>query len=339
MSIFEYIQKNIIDDDHLPENFSLPRLEEKGLPWVDGGKDGVFLYHVGEKAIEESDELQIQAALSMLRPGAGEEVFETIDLILSNMGEKYGALALIDAIQLYIPEHVDELDPEVIFQYSIHAITESDDREIVKIGIELQEVFWVQEEDIKDLIRMMALSDEFALFCFYVMKNWNDGDVSIMEAGKRLYGWGRIHAVQMVEPKTAAIKAWLIREAVNNTVDLNYSAFECFEKGGAREKLKRTISQEEFKGIATIIQSIMAGGPNGGIENLPNSEEVVRDFVTQALTHELDVDIYELIWSMGVLISDNPRAIDVSKNIEKIITDPRCKEVMEKAGKELKDKK
>ena len=52
----------------------------------------------------------------------------------------------------------------------------------------------------------------------------------------------------------------------------------------------------------------------------------------------LDVDEYELIWSMGVLISDNPRAIDVSKNIEKIITDPKCKKVMAEAGKELKDK-
>ena len=339
MSIFEYIQKNLVDDDHLPSDFSLPKLEEKGLPWVDGGKDGVFLYHVGEKNIDEADELQIQAAINMLRPGAGEDVFETIDLIFADMGEKYGALALIDTIQLYIPEHATELDAEMIFQYSIHAITESDNREIVKIGIELQEVFQVQEDDIKDLIRMMALSDEFALFCFYVMKSWDDGDVSIMEAGKRLHGWGRIHAVQMVEPKTALIKSWLIKDAINNTVDLNYSAFECFEKGGARKKLKGEISQEEFKGIATIIQSIMAGGPFGGIENLPNSEEVVRDFVAQALKHELDVETYELIWSMGVLISDNPRAIDVSKNIESIITDPHCKEVMEKAGKELKNEK
>lgn len=337
MSIFEYIQKQLIDDDHLPEDFCLPKLEEKGLPWVDGGKDGVFLYHVGEKDIEESDLLQIQAALNMLRPGASEDVFDTIDMIFKNMGEKYGALALIDAIQLYIPAHADELDAEMIFQYSIHAITESDDREVVKIGIELQEVFQVQDDEIKDLIRLMALSDEFSLFCFYVMKSWDDGEESIMEAGRRLHGWGRIHAVQMVEPKNAKIKAWLLREAVDNTVDLNYSAFECFEKSGAREKLKKEITSVEFKGIATIIQSIMAGGPFGGIENLPNSEEVVRDFVNQALNFDLDVDEYELIWSMGVLISDNPRAIDVSKNIEKIITDPKCKKVMAEAGKELKD--
>ncbi len=78
---------------------------------------------------------------------------------------------------------------------------------------------------------------------------------------------------------------------------------------------------------------------NAAQQCIREGNEVVRDFVAQALTHELDVDIYELIWSMGVLISDNPRAVDVSKNIEKIITDPRCKKVMEKAGKELKDKK
>jgi len=139
----------------------------------------------------------------------------------------------------------------------------------------------------------------------------------------------------MIEPKTSLIKAWLLKEAVENNVDYNYSAFLCFDKSGAREKLKRTISQEEFKGIATIIQSIMAGGPNGGIENLQNSEDVIRDFVSQAMTKSLDVEDYELIWSMGVLVSDNMRAIDISKNIESIITDPRCKEVMQAAGKKL----
>ncbi|MCR4674251.1 MAG: hypothetical protein K5675_04510, partial [Lachnospiraceae bacterium] len=162
-----------------------------------------------------------------------------------------------------------------------------------------------------------------------------NGDTEILEAGRRVHGWGRIHAVQMIEPKTSLIKAWLLKEAIENNVDYNYSAFLCFDKSGAREKLKREISQEEFKGIATIIQSIMAGGPNGGIENLPNSEEVIRDFVKQAMTKELSVEDYELIWSMGVVVSDNGRAVDISKNIEAIITDPKCKEVMKAAGKEL----
>ncbi|MCR5547069.1 MAG: hypothetical protein K6F30_11420 [Lachnospiraceae bacterium] len=335
MSIFEYINKHLVDDDHLPDDFTLPKLEEKGLPWADGAKDGVFLYHVGEKDIEPDATLRIGAALSQLRPGANEETYKTIDLMLSRLGEEYGALALIDTFQTYIPMHADELDAEAIYEYSIHAITESDDREVVKFGIELQELFQVQEEDVKNLIRLMALSDEFSLFCFYIMKGWENGDTEILEAGRRVHGWGRIHAVQMIEPKTSLIKAWLLKEAVENNVDYNYSAFLCFDKSGAREKLKREITQEEFDGIATIIQSIMAGGPNGGIENLPNSEEVIRDFVKQALTKELDVEDYELIWSMGVVVSDNGRAVDISKNIETIITDPKCKEVMKAAGKEL----
>ena len=204
-AIFDIINEAVVDGK-LPKDFHLPKKDDETLPWADGAFDGVSIYHMGMGEVDDEAVSLIDAELRV----ASEEKFDEADEIVANVANKYRALCIIDNVQQYVMDHQSELLAGAIYKFGLHLLVESPDVESAKFGLILLELFDV-DDDFKDAVRIIGLSDEFTIFSVFVVRGWDNGQMEILNLAQKVEGWGRIHAVEFIEPENDEIKSWLLK--------------------------------------------------------------------------------------------------------------------------------
>ena len=137
-SMYDYIAAAVVDG-RLPEDFALPRyaLDDSQIAWMDGAMDGVNVYHMGFSEISaENSALMAEA----VQAASGKE-FEKADQLFGRLGQAVRAINIIDELQEYVMEHKEELSASHVFEYAVNTVLHSGDRECVKFGISLLELF------------------------------------------------------------------------------------------------------------------------------------------------------------------------------------------------------
>ena len=291
-SLYKYIASKIVDGQ-LPDDFSLPKeKKDNEITWMDGAQDGVRIYHMGYSDLTEEDRALMEEAVN----AASEKNTDKADVLFSKLGQSTSAIAVIDDLQPYIIENKDTLSIENLFHYAAHLVFDSYDKECVKFGLSLLELFHFEEDEtLKEVVRTLGMSDEFSIFSIFVMSNWQNGNYEIFQLAKKIHGWGRIHAIEHIEPDSNEIKQWLLREGVHNRVLSAYSALTCWQKSDALNILQGELSREDFSGIRDIIDGLLDEGPVSGISEIENSADVIVAFLNQSKTITLTLDDYETI--------------------------------------------
>ncbi len=332
-SLYDFIASAVVDGQ-LPKDFSLPQKANKNeIRWMDGAMDGVYIYHMGfSELADDNKALMIEAVLA-----ASKKDFGKADILFCKLGEKVRAIAAIDELQAYIIDHKEELSAENIYGYAVHAVLGSVDRECVKYGLSLLELFNTDnEEKIKDIVRTIGLSDEFSLFAVYVMLQWEDGNNEVYQLAKKIYGWGRIHAIERIEPTTEEIQEWLLKEGVHNTILPSYSALTCWQKSDAENRLKNP-SKEEMAGIRDIIAGLLEEGPVSGISGIENHNDIIMVFLNQMEKLELTLEDYEVIRGIRIYFENQDADTDnigIVSLCNKLLDTDICRDVVLEAVKE-----
>lgn len=290
-SLYEYI-KSHLENDALPDDFSLPQEVMQGqLRFADGALDGMTMYHMMGADLNEAEKAKMCELIRLISDGEMPQA----DALLEEFAGKHRALTVIDDFENAIRENRQNLNAAKIYQYAVHLITGSKDRECVKYGLEMLELFSLKDKGVKDIIRMLGLSDEFTLFAVFIMLQWDNANEEIFRLAKKVHGWGRIHAVEKLQPETEEIRRWLLKEGINNRVLPDYSALTCFEKADVFTMLENEISQEEFQSIGRILKAMLVEGPVPGISGVENRREVLAGYLEHAQKHDLIADDYETI--------------------------------------------
>lgn len=316
----------------LPEDFSLPRNgNDNGIVWADGALDGVTAYHMSLSEPSEEEKALMADAVQ----AAAQANYEQADELFCKLGEKARALSMIDLLQQYVIDHRDELNLKNLHLSAFHLITDSDDRECVKFGLSLLELFKPNGDvQVKDIVRTVGLSDEFTLFAFFVMQKWEDGNNEIWKLAQRVHGWGRIHAVERIEPDTEEIRRWFLLEGVHNKVMDAYSALTCWEKSGAEAVLMVRPTREEFTGLRDIMNGLLDEGPVQGLSGIENRDAVMEAFLNTANQMPLDAEDYETIRGIRDYFEDEdhsvPELVDLCR---KLLTTEHCKATIAEAVK------
>jgi hypothetical protein len=291
-SICELICDNITDDTLNPDFRIEDSTEEIGeIHWAPGALDGVTIYHMAPSNLDAEGASEMADAVKCASEGDDQEA----DNRFAQWCKEHRAVSNIDRLQNYVMEHADQLNAHNIGTTALRLIMCSEHIECVKIGLELLELFGEPVEDIKDVIRTVGLYDEFTIFAVWNMQKWTNGNEEIFHLAKKTNGWGRIHAVERLEPETDEIRKWLLTEGTKNSVQNAYSALTCWKKSNAEKLLQGEISDEEFCGIATIIEGLLDEGPVSGISEVENSQAILRRFLRQAKKHEQAADIVRLV--------------------------------------------
>lgn len=284
--IFEIIadrlrQTEFKDDDiiTLGKDFSLPN-DEEGLKYIDGAKDGICVYHMGEAEITQKDIEEINTVITFANTGD----YDQADSVLEKLCERIRVVNFIDELQDCILARKDEIEDK-FYIYSLHLMTQSANIECVKAGMMIQELFG-QSEEVKGMVRTLGLSDEFTLYSVFIMRNWENGNTEIMNIAKSVNGWGKIHAVHYIEPETEEIKYWLLTGAVSNDVMPAYSGWDCYKKADVEAILKKDgLTYEELEGILSIVDAMLDEGPVLGISNIENPKEILLAVLNHSIKH------------------------------------------------------
>ena len=264
-----------IREGTLPDDFSLHTEEAEGaIAWAPGAQDGVTIYHMSYPGLDDENYAKMEKALDCASSGD----VPSAEQLFAELTDNVRAVSIVDELQGCVIENKDRFNAENLFWSAVTLIKRSTDPECVKIGMELLELF-KHPSDIREIIRTVGLYDEFTIFSVWCMLNWEDGNREIFELAKKVSGWGRIHAVERLEPADDEIRYWLLTEGCANRVLPAYSALTCWEKSGAENILFGSPSDDEFKGLSLIIEGLLDEGPVTGISETDDPEGIIRRFL------------------------------------------------------------
>ena len=290
-SIFDIICDNI-EDGHLAESFSLSNYIDDVVGTVDGYKirmadgamDGICIYHVASQRLPKENVEVLISAFEAVCDGD----YDTADEVLEKMLSEHSAIYLIDQIQEAAIDVAKRIGAKEVFRYAILRTVGSTNPEMVKFGLSICELMGDLPEDLKDMVRILALCDEFTIFCAWNARNWENANDELFEMAREAKGWGRIHVIKMLEPETEEIREWLLYEGVNNGVMPEYTGMTCYEKADVAKRLEREMGHDEFSAITAIVSACLCVEPVCGFPCLNDPKSEVVRYVKQASRQTLD---------------------------------------------------
>ncbi len=296
-SIYQLICDHITAEGVLPDNFSLPDKDRDGtsIQWAPGALDGVFLYHIGHEGLSASQTKQMARAL---KSAASVNYTET-DKLFAEWTREVRFISVADDLQNYVLSHTESLSAEQIYESALSLVLHSEHPECVKVGMALLELIKSDSDAaIREIIRRLGLCDEFTIFTLWHMQKWENGNQKIFELAKKVHGWGRIHAVELLEPETDEIRHWLLTDGTVNSVMNSYSSLICWQKSQAEAVLFGQTDREGYQGLSRLIGGLLDEGAVPGISELENREEVLLRFLALSAGFDLTPDEREVIRSI-----------------------------------------
>ena len=327
-SIYESIKENI-KDGLLAEDFTLSGDNGVSILWAPGAVDGVYIYHTFHADTDKSVLNKIRKAINYISKGQftlGERSFH--ELTRDN-----SAISIVDDVQGYIIDNQNKLNPANLLTFAVTVVTESVHAECVKTGLEILELFDSSQEGIREVIENIGLSDEFTIFAVWCMRQWDNGNEEIFKLAKKINGWGKIHAIELLEPDTKEIREWLLTDGISNNVMAAYSALTCWNKSDAGKILFDKPTPVEFRGLARIIDGLLDEGPVNGISELENADRILLRFLEIAPEYELTAEEFNVILTIREWAEDKDKGNipSVAEKATQILNSPTCRNAVEDA--------
>ena len=286
--IYEYIKKHT-KDGHLPEDFRIPWIQSM---WAPGAQDGVALYHMAPLQPDAVREQKILEALKLMSAEENAQYTETIFGIFVEMEKQTSIVKLYDEIVLTIIRHQAELNPMKLLNYGDWLICQGISLLAVKLGLTILSPFNVPF--VEEVMTEFGVYDEFTYYAARVLSqgHWQNGNVKLFHLAKNVRGWGRIHAVEFLEPDTEEIRDWLLYDGADNDVLGQYSADICLQKAGAEGRLDGKLSAAEYEAIGKLIRTALEPGPCPGVTDV----EILPKLLVKGKEFPVDLELRQLIF-------------------------------------------
>ena len=287
-STYEKIKTNIGENGKLPHTFTL---EEKPAPnqiaFMPGAMDGIGVFHMG-CGNEKKDVKKILSLLKKYFKTGNEQYILKFEMILKNTR----VISLIDTILQALRNDYKGLDSNRIVELSLSLIQTSENIEMIKIMIGILGLFDLgAHKNIVETVTTLALYDEFTLYAVVAASNWTGGNDAIFRIAKGVDCWGKIHAVEGLEPQNDEIRDWILRDGCSNGIMDAYLGLTCAVKGDLISALRQdSMNEELFDSIAIIVGALLNEGPVDGISSYEHRKEAMTLFMNHAKKHVVSVE-------------------------------------------------
>ena len=301
-SLYERIQQVRQADGSLPEDFSLRPMAENGVRFADGAMDGTVRYHFGPTKSPD-----ISALCRVLTMASAGKFTEASNALITHFSTGSIMLPLIDELQAWVLDHPEELSPEQLGRFAQAILRQSPDIESVKFALTILEIMDNElTAEFRETIMNLAISEEFTLYCLFVIAGWPDADEVTFQLAQKLHGWGRIHAVSFLKPKNQAMRQWLLAEGWKNYVLSDYSAMICIKRGDLLAVLEQeSLSRAAFENARDIIACTLGEGPVPGLGKYKKAAELLRAYIRQAGKLAAVVEDYSSIYDVRAFITES----------------------------------
>ena len=324
LSIYELIKNSIQANGELPEDFKLPPKDPNGVPWADGALDGVYIYHLVEN---EEDIEPLKNIVFQISEGKFEEAqnnLENLDFFM---------ISRRDPLLNWIIQEQKQINIDNLCEFAISQLSTSKNIEVIKFCLCVLEIIKLEtEKDTIEKVKILALSDEFTLYCLNILKNLENSNEEIFEIAKKVKGWGRIYSVKYLKVTNDEIKEWLLEEGFLNYINPAYTAYTCAKKINLIEILnEEQISSKKFNDISYLMNALLDEEAITGISALENRELLIEKYLEKAKTLSSTEEAYEVVRLIKEYVEDNE---EIDKKFIKI-----CDEILnsEKTRNRIKE--
>ena len=330
LSIYELIKSSIQSDGSLPKDFSLPQEETDGISWADGAMDGVFLYHTArnEDSIEPLKDIIFQIS---------EGKFEEADNNLNNLN--FSMVSIKIPLLKWIFQERENINADNLYKFAISQLTTSKNKECIKFSLSVLSLIGVENDaETLEKIKILALSDEFTLYCLNIIEHLENSNNEIFEIAKKVKGWGRIHSIPYLQVTNNEIKEWILEKGCHNEVVPSYTALTCAKKINLLEILnEENISNKRFNNISYLVAALLDEGAATGISALENKEVLIEKYLEKAKDLSSSEDDYHTVMMIKEYIEDSEDINnDFIKTCDEILTsektENKIKELMEEGS-------
>ena len=168
-------------------------------------------------------------------------------------------------------------------------------------------------------VKILALSDEFTLYCLNIFVKLANSNEEIFEIAKKVKGWGRIHSIAFLEATNDEIKEWILEEGCHNYVLPAYTAYTCAKKINLVEILNEDkISNKKFNDISYLMNALLDESAITGMSALEDRELLIERYLEKAKTLSSTEDDYEVVRLIKEYVEDNE---EIDKKFIKICDD------------------
>ena len=298
LSIYELIKTSIQANGELPEDFKLPPKDPNGVPWADGALDGVYIYHLVEN---EEDIEPLKNIVFQISEGKFEEAqnnLENLDFFM---------ISRRDPLLNWIIQEQKQINIDNLCEFAISQLSTSKNIEVIKFCLCVLEIIKLEtEKDTIEKVKILALSDEFTLYCLNILKNLKNSNEEIFEIAKKVKGWGRIYSVKYLKVTNDEIKEWILEEGCHNYIIPVYTAYTCAKKINLVEILNEDkISNKKFNDISYLMNALLDEEAITGISNLEDRELLIERYLEKAKTLASTEEDYYAVITLKEYIKNN----------------------------------
>ena len=320
LSIYELIKTSIQTNGELPEDFKLPPKDPNGIPWADGAMDGVYIYHtVGN----EEDIEPLKNIVFQISEGKFEEAQANLEKLDFSMVSRRSSLLN------WIVQEEEKINFNNLYEFATLQLTTSKNIELIKFCLSVLTIVNIEtDKDNIEKVKILALSDEFTLYCLDILVycldilvQLEDSNEEIFEIAKKVKGWGRIYSIEYLQATNNKIKEWILEEGCHNNVLPAYTAYTCAEKINLIEILNDgKISNKKFNNISYLMNALLDEGPVMGISTLENKENLIERYLEKAKYLSSTEEDYRALMTLKEYIKNNK---EINNNLIKI-----CDEIL-----------
>ena len=328
LSIYELIKSSIQANGELPEDFKLPPKDPNGVPWADGALDGVYIYHtVGN----EEDIEPLKSIVFQISEGKFEEAqnnLENLDFFM---------ISRRDPLLNWIIKEQKQINIDNLCEFTISQLSTSKNIEVIKFCLCVLEIINLEtEKDTIEKVKILALSDEFTLYCLNILKNLKNSNEEIFEIAKKVKGWGRIYSIKYLKVTNDEIKEWILEEGCHNYIIPAYTAYTCAKKINLVEILNEDkISSKKFNDISYLMNALLDEEAITGISNLEDRELLIERYLEKAKTLASAEEDYYAIITLKEYIKNNKEINnELIKICDEILNSEKTRNIVKELLKE-----
>lgn len=328
----ESIYRQIIDKVNQGESIAqwLPQeqLKSGSKKQIPGAWDGIMLYHMGKSPLDEKEVEDLLRGICR-KTMSQEEIEEYV--------ERNSALALLEPLQGAMLNLEDERSLGELIYFSAKVLEESEKEEMVKFAlILLGQMELGNFLELKEKIRLFARTDLFSLYALLAMKSWESSDEEIFGALKFLQGWGKVHAIELLDNPTEEMKNWLFLYGCSGSDLCDYCALRIYQKAQVKQKSQRTLSHEEFEALDALTYRLMVEATQPGITALEEEEKstFLADYFSQLNLHASSAKDYRTALYTWDYYKNHP---SLGPKMEEVFSSPQCRFAAEEALKHQGD--
>ena len=328
LSIYELIKSSIQANGELPEDFKLPPKDPNGVPWADGALDGVYIYHTvgNEEDIEPLKNIVFQIS---------EGKFEEAQNNLENLD--FFMISRRDPLLNWIIQEQKQINIDNLCEFTISQLSTSKNIEVIKFCLCVLEIIKLEtEKDTIEKVKILALSDEFTLYCLNILKNLKNSNEEIFEIAKKVKGWGRIYSIKYLKVTNDEIKEWILEEGCHNYIIPAYTAYTCAKKINLVEILNEDkISSKKFNDISYLMNALLDEEAITGISNLEDRELLIERYLEKAKTLASAEEDYYAIITLKEYIKNNKEINnELIKICDEILNSEKTRNIVKELLKE-----